>query len=71
MTTADERRLERLETQCAFQEHLLGSLDATVAEQSVRLATLEREIASLRASLASLRESGDGLASDEPPPPHY
>ena len=70
-TTDDERRLERLETQCAFQEELLASLDATVAGQSARLAALERELTSVRASLASLRDTGDGNPGDEPPPPHY
>ncbi len=66
----DEVRLERLESQCAFQEHLLGSLDATIAQQSLRLAALEREIASLRAGLTVLRESGNDASGNEPPP-HY
>ncbi len=71
MSPTVDSRLEQLETQSAFQEQLLASLDATVAEQSARLAALEREIVSLRASLSSLRDAGDGDASIEPPPPHY
>lgn len=71
MTTDVERRLERLETQCAFQEQLLASLDGTVADQSARLAALERELSTMRASLAALRDAGDGNPVDEPPPPHY
>ncbi len=70
MSAVDDR-LERLETQCAFQEQLLASLDATVAEQSARLAVLERELVSVRASLSSMRDAGDGSLADEPPPPHY
>jgi len=71
MTATDDLRLERLETQVAFQEQLLESLDASVAEQSVRLAAIEREIASVRASLASLRDTDGGSSGVEPPPPHY
>lgn len=70
MNPVDDR-LERLETQCAFQEQLLASLDATVAEQSARLAVLERELVSMRASLSAMRDGGEGNPADEPPPPHY
>ena len=66
-----EQRLERLESQSTFQEHLLASLDAIVAAQSARLAAFERELASLRASLTALRDQGDAIPGDEPPPPHY
>ncbi len=71
MTSPDQERLERLESQSAFQDHLLSSLDAIVAEQSARIAACERELASLRASLTALREQGDPTPGDEPPPPHY
>jgi len=66
-----EQRLERLESQSTFQEHLLTSLDAIVAAQAARIAAFERELASLRAGLTALRDQGDSTPGDEPPPPHY
>ncbi len=67
----DAVRLERLETQCAFQEDLLAALDRVLAEHSRRLAAMEQEMAGMRAGLAGLREGDSAAAVDEPPPPHY
>jgi len=66
-----QAQLEVLETRSAFQERLLESLDAIVANQSSRLAIMERDLAALRGTLAALRDAGDERVVDEPPPPHY
>lgn len=69
--SADESRMERIETQCAFQEELLASLDRVLSGHSRQIAALEQELAGLRSSLAGLREGDGADRADEPPPPHY
>ena len=62
-----EERLEDLEVKVAYQERLIGELDALVRSFGVKLDEATREIKSLK---EALRTGGEPpLVSDKPP--HY
>jgi SlyX protein len=66
-----EQRLTELEVRLTFIDDAVQSLIAADAEQSLRIAGLERLVRDLRSEMASVR-TGQGLdAHSEPPPPHY
>lgn len=67
-------RLESLETQLAFQEDTIESLNQLVTKQNNELKTMSERMRSLGRKLNQLQnnESGpDADPSQEPPPPHY
>lgn len=71
---SDETLLERLtelEVRLTFIDDTVSALATADAEQSVRIATLERIIQDLRSELSSLRVSSGHDPHSEPPPPHY
>jgi uncharacterized coiled-coil protein SlyX len=57
-----------VEVKLAYQERLIGDLDALVRTFATRLETAERELAQLKQSLRS-PEAPMGPANE--PPPHY
>lgn len=72
MTMSDhEQRLTELEVKLAFIDDAVQALIAADAEQSVRIAALERMIRDLRSELATVRADQGHDAHSEPPPPHY
>jgi SlyX protein len=72
MTMSDhEQRLTELEVKLAFIDDAVQALVAADAEQSVRLAALERIIRDLRTELATVRVGQGHDTHNEPPPPHY
>ena len=66
-----EQRLTELEVRLTFIDDTVHALGAADAEQSLRIAALERIVRDLRTELASVRIGAGGDARDEPPPPHY
>lgn len=73
MTKPDDAaaRLDRLESQLAFQEASLQDLSALVIEYRGRVERLEDALKSARAKLAELAEAKEpGLPAQERPP-HY
>ena len=67
----DEQRLTELEVKLAFIDDAVQALVAADADQSVRIATLERLVRDLRSELATVRTGQGHDAQSEPPPPHY
>ncbi len=63
-------RLDRLESQLAFQDDLLETLNRLVASQQVSILNLQREMAALRQRLQQI-EMPMTTPGQEPPPPHY
>jgi SlyX protein len=61
-------RLDDLEVKLAFQDKLIGELDALVRVFGDRLDKTERELAELKQSLRSPEPS---LGPADEPPPHY
>jgi SlyX protein len=66
-----EERLTELEVRLAFIDDAVQALVAADAEQSMRIATLERMVRDLRSELASVRTGSGHDPHSEPPPPHY
>lgn len=66
-----QQRLAELEVRLTFIDDTVEALAVADADQSQRIAALERALRELRGELMSVRL---GQASDphsEPPPPHY
>ena len=65
------QRLTELEVRLTFIDDTVNALTAADAEQSLRIAALERVISELRNELSSMRLSQGHDPHSEPPPPHY
>jgi SlyX protein len=64
-------RVEELESQLAFQDELIESLNTTVAKQDAEIRELKRHFSLLSERLKDIGEaSSSGQAQDEIPP-HY
>lgn len=68
---SNEERLTELEVKLAFIDDAVQALIAADADQSVRIAMLERLIRDLRSELATVRTGQGHDPHSEPPPPHY
>lgn len=65
------RRLDEMEVKLTFIDDAVQALTTADADQSQRLAALERALRDLRGEIASMRVAQGGDPHDEPPPPHY
>jgi len=65
------QRLMELEVRLTFVDDTVNALASADAEQSVRIAALERIIRDLRNELSTMRLSQGHDPHSEPPPPHY
>lgn len=68
---SSEQRLTELEVRLAFIDEAVQGLVAADAEQSMRIAMLERMVHDLRSELATVRTGQGHDPHSEPPPPHY
>jgi SlyX protein len=66
-----EQRLTELEIKLTFVDDTVRALAQADADQSLRLAVLERTLRDVRRELASLRLAQADDPHGEPPPPHY
>ncbi len=64
-------RIDRLESQLAFQDDLLETLNRLVAEQQTSLLLLQRELLALRQRVQQIEGPMVAVSANEPPPPHY
>ena len=74
MTAEIERltsRVSELEVRVAFQDDLLGTLNAGLAAADATIRALREDVARLRQSLDGLRLALAPDVRDEPPRPHY
>ena len=69
--SSTEQRLTELEVRLAFIDDAVQALVGADAEQSVRIATLERLVRDLRGELETVRLGQGHDPQSEPPPPHY
>jgi SlyX protein len=63
-------RIAELETQLAFQDDLLQSLNQVTIRQEEQILSIIRELKSLREQV-SVMSSAPNKANAEEPPPHY
>lgn len=73
MSNNDEaaRRLDEMEVRLTFIDDTVQALISADADQSQRIAVLERTLRDLRGEMATMRVSQGDDPHDEPPPPHY
>ena len=74
MTNSDsllQARLTELEVKLTFIDDTVHALAAADADQSVRIAALERMLRELRGELSTMRTGPVEDPHNEPPPPHY
>lgn len=69
-----EQRLTEMEVKLTFIDDTVQALASADADQSVRIASLERalrDLRDLRGELSSMRAGNADDPHSEPPPPHY
>ena len=66
-----QQRIAELESQLAFQEDTLQTLNAIVTRQQQQIDKLQHDIQSLLVQLQQLSDSLRRPVSEEAPPPHY
>lgn len=66
-----EQRLDDMEVRLTFIDDAVQALTSADANQSQRLAALERALRDLRGEVASVRLGQADDPHSEPPPPHY
>ncbi|MEO7073669.1 MAG: SlyX family protein [Rhodanobacter sp.] len=71
MSEPVEQRLTELEIKLTFVDDTVRALAQADADQSLRLAVLERTLRDVRRELSSLRLAQADDPHGEPPPPHY
>lgn len=68
---SDAERLEKLETQVAYQEQAIEDLNATITAQWSEIAALKRLVGNLGERLREVAANPALAEPPEPPPPHY
>jgi len=65
------RRIDELESQVAFQDELIGSLNATVARQDFEILELKQQVSRVAERLKEIGETAPGAVPQDETPPHY
>ncbi len=65
------RRIDELESQVAFQDELIESLNATVAKQDFELLELKHQFGRISERLKEIGETAAGSVPQDETPPHY
>ena len=65
------KRIEELESQLAFQDELIESLNGTVARQDGEILELKRQFSMLSERLKEIGDASPGAAPQDETPPHY
>lgn len=66
-----EQRITELESQLAFQEHTVASLNEIVTRQQGQIDLLQEQLRHLATQIKQVADSMNRPSQDEPPPPHY
>ena len=65
------KSIEELESQLAFQDELIESLNGTVAKQDGEILELKRQFSFLSERLKEIGDASPGTAPQDEAPPHY
>ena len=74
MNTALENlanRIDELESQLAFQDELIESLNTTVARQDHDILELKHRLGLISERLKEIGDASAGVAAQDETPPHY
>lgn len=66
-----QQRVAELETQLAFQEDTVQTLNDIVARQQLQIDKLEHNVQALLAQMQQLNDAIRPSPGEEAPPPHY
>ena len=64
-------RIDELESQLAFQDELIESLNTTVAKQDREILELKHQFSRLSERLKEIGDAAPGAAPQDETPPHY
>jgi len=65
------KRIDELESQAAFQDELIESLNSTMAKQDRELLELKHQLSSLSDRLKEIGDASSGEVPQDETPPHY
>ena len=65
------RRVEELETQLAFQDELIESLNTTIVKQDAEILELKRHFSVLSERMKDIGDAAGGGQIQHEVPPHY
>ena len=66
-----ETRIDELESQVAFQDELIESLNSTVARQDREIIEMKHQLSRFSERLKEIGDASDGAAPQDETPPHY
>lgn len=66
-----KKRIDELESQLAFQDELIESLNTTVAKQDREILELKHQFSRLSERLKEIGDASPGAAPQDETPPHY
>lgn len=66
-----EQKIEKLESQLAFQEDVIDQLNHEITTLNLQQQTMVRQITLLAEKITSQKGSNIASEADETPPPHY
>ena len=65
------KRIDDLESQVAFQDEIIESLNSTVAKQDRELLELTHQLSRLSERIKEIGDASPGEAPQDETPPHY
>lgn len=65
------KRIDELESQVAFQDELVESLNEVVAKQELDLIEFKRQIGLMYERLKEIGDAAPGASAQDETPPHY
>ena len=66
-----QHQIDDLQSQLAFQEHTIESLNQALSSQQQQIAEMEHKFQFLIDKVKGMQQSNIANASEETPPPHY
>ena len=65
------KRIDEIESQVAFQDGIIESLNSTVAKQDRELLELKHQLSRLSERIKEIGDASPGEAPQDETPPHY
>ena len=65
------KRIDEIESQVAFQDEIIESLNSTVAKQDGELLELKHQLSRLSERIKEIGDASPGEAPQDETPPHY
>ena len=65
------KRIDEIESQVAFQDEIIESLNSTVAKQDGELLELKHQFSRLSERIKEIGDASPGEAPQDETPPHY